>query len=397
VDFESLYELQDDQRKGRTGPLRFTRSLVTLSPFCSDAEAHYFERMRALKIRPERYLLRSLLEDLVNWSGGKPFGQRGYLITCEGRPATCEYLAEQLGMNVGDIEQALPVLERLGFLDRVPLNGKIEQSETSRLKTGKKRGKESEHKKGRKSKNAAKRTVGGHTKGLPESAGPGRTEPETLCPPSRKNKNKNKSKSKSKSKAKEKSNRPSASKVKDEDNPRPSASAEEQSQVQTASRPEQSQTTEGTATSPATAPPMIPTLSDAGGSVIDSTGPPGSVHHVDNPGHISHALNSVRRRCNQAAVQAGRDIYRALGSPWPEDSPESAREVGAFASCFERATGSGIGPTVLVQLWEGLTREAARLRKVYAKNGNGYRSAARVWCKRILPGKLAAAAAQRPP
>lgn len=117
---------------------------------------------------------------------------------------------------------------------------------------------------------------------------------------------------------------------------------------------------------------------------------------ADGPVHLGGVLGQVRRRCNMAALQAGKDIYRALGSPWPDDSPESAREVGCFSAAFEKAVASGLPPTVLVELWESLVKEARRLAKLYSKNG-GYRSAARVWCSKILPGKLAAAAQQRSP
>jgi hypothetical protein len=401
TDFQDLYELTDDVRKERSGPLRYVKSLVTLSPFSPGAESRHFERMHALQSRAERHLLRSVLEDLKAWVAAKPFGLRGYLVTVEGKPASCEYLAEQLTLDIEDLKQALPILEQIGFLERVPMNGQLEQkparaqAKTGAARTPKNTPKKSTQRNTRKSKTAKKPTVEGRIEGLPERAGLSRNEPESSCPPSRVGKSK--SKSKSKSKAKEKSNRPSASKVKDKDNPRPSASAEEQAQVQTASGAKQSQTTEETPTAPAAAPPMTPTPSENGRASGSVPARPDSVHHADDPGHLSHALNSVRRRCNATAIQAGRDIYRALGSPWPDDSPESAREVGAFASCFERAMGSGIGPTVLVQLWEELTKEAARLRKVYAKNGNGYRSAARVWCKKILPGKLCAMAQQRSP
>ena len=73
--------------------------------------------MRALKVRPERHLLRSVLADVINWTAAKPFGVRGYLVTAEGIAASREYLAEQISVSIDEIEKALPVLEQLGFLE----------------------------------------------------------------------------------------------------------------------------------------------------------------------------------------------------------------------------------------------------------------------------------------
>ena len=215
TDFAELYELADDVRKERSGPLRYTKSHVTLSPFCPDAESAYFERMRRLKARPERHLLRSIFEDLKNWTGSKPYGLRGFLVTAEGKAASCEYLAEQLTLSVEDIKQSLPILEQLGFLERTLMNGQAEpkkperksarkKSKTGSTKTSKKRNKKSEQRNNGKSKNAVKRTVEHRKEALPESAGMSRNETESVCPPSRKDKNKAKGKSKSKGKGKRK-------------------------------------------------------------------------------------------------------------------------------------------------------------------------------------------------
>ena len=407
MDFETLYELQDDQRKGRTGPLRFTRSLVTLSSFCSDAEVNYFERMRALKVRPERYLLRSILEDVVNWTGGKPFGHRGYLITCDGRPATSEYLAEQLGMSQSDIEEALPVLERLGFLERIPMNGQIELARSEptparrKRKTGgatksKKTLKKGKQKSGPKSQNAAKHSIEGLTRVVPDSAGMKRNETESLCPPSRNGKRKFNTKVKinvgNDKSLRAKKNR--QDEVQDEAQDQAQA-LKGTGQTQGARAEDPAATYSKAARAPTPTPPTKPTISDVGGLVTDSTGPPGSVQHTDDPSHVSHAVGQIRRRCNQAGMRAGLEVYAALGSPWAEGSVEAARETGCFGAQFEKVMASGLPPPGIVELWESLVAEARRLAKLYRTKG-GYSSAAKVWCV-VFRKKLDAAQQCSPP
>lgn len=60
TDFRELFELNDDIRKGRPGPLTYTKSVVTVSGLSKEAEVRHFERMRVLKARQERHLLRSV-------------------------------------------------------------------------------------------------------------------------------------------------------------------------------------------------------------------------------------------------------------------------------------------------------------------------------------------------
>ena len=63
--YQAFREMPDDVRKGRSGPARYIKRPVSLSPFCSDEESLYFERMRALKARPERHLLSTLYDDIL--------------------------------------------------------------------------------------------------------------------------------------------------------------------------------------------------------------------------------------------------------------------------------------------------------------------------------------------
>ena len=133
TNFRELFELTDDIRKNRPGPLSYTKSQVTLSGLSKEAEIKHFERIRLLKARPERHLLRSVFEDLKNWTGGKHYGPRGYLVTTDGKPASYEYMAAQLEqMNVDDLKRAIPKLAEIGLIERAPFNGSPDGSGPNR-------------------------------------------------------------------------------------------------------------------------------------------------------------------------------------------------------------------------------------------------------------------------
>lgn len=119
TDFRSLFELPDDLRKKRPGPLTFTKSPVTLTAGSKAPDIKHWERLQQLKSRPERHLLRSVFEDLKCWAGLKTIKDRGYLITTEGQPASYEYIAAQLKMEVAEIKKAMTLLEGIGLLERL--------------------------------------------------------------------------------------------------------------------------------------------------------------------------------------------------------------------------------------------------------------------------------------
>lgn len=368
TDFAELYELADDIRKKRSGPLRFTRSLVTLSPFASDAESRHFERMRCLRARPERHLLRSVFEDLKNWVAAKPFGMRGFLVTAEGKAAGCDYLAQQLMLSVDDLKQALPVLERLGFLERIPMDWQPEprpkrprtRGKTGSAKTSKKPGKKSEQKNRGNSKTAAKRTAGHSTKGLPESAGSSRNEPESVCPPSRKDNDKGKSKVKDNQKATSGLTAPGCKKNNNgNDKDDPQGKSNEQ------------------APGPPTNPPLpsVPQESEAGGCrVTQFTGPP------------------VTAEISRHGLAYGRRLYIALGYRYDIDSPEAAREIASFGSKHDKLYQrlSALSPPAVDAVLSRGLREAAKIAKRPANKNKGA-----VW--HTVMDKLADAQQRSPP
>jgi len=122
TDFRELFELPDDLRKDRPGPLSYTKSFVCLSGISKRHEIAHFERIQDLKSRPKRHLLRSIFEDLKNWSGKKTIKHRGYFLTTAELPATYEYLAAQLRLDVTELKQAMSILEEIGLIERLSMD-----------------------------------------------------------------------------------------------------------------------------------------------------------------------------------------------------------------------------------------------------------------------------------
>jgi len=368
TDFQDLFELSDDVRKGRSGPLRYTKSIVTLSPFAPDGEARHFERMCLLKSRPERHLLRSTFEDLKNWTSAKQFGPRGFLVTSDGKPAGHEYLAAQLGLSAADIKQALPILEALGFLERIPLNGQLEPTASKRKKRSAKKRKKTAskgtQKKARESQNATKGTGESSTEALPDSAVSIRNGPE------RSGNSLRKAKSKSKAKGKEKQKAPDGLTAKG-NKEKEKRLAVEQGQSQEAA-PSVGQ-------AEPQAEPFKPHLSDASGGdarVIPIHPPGGSVksHTERSGGHIHHAGTDY----NRFDVQYGTKVFRTLGYQYAIDSIEAIREITAFASAWHKALErmSGAPPPEIDKLGARLITEARKI----ARRRNKNRNPGAVWC-----------------
>jgi len=351
TDFRELFELTDDVRKNRPGPLTYTKSIVTVSGLSKEAEVRHFEMMRILKARQERHLLRSTFEDLKNWTAGKHFGPRGYLVTTDGKPANYEYLAAQLEqLKVEELKQAMPILEEIGLIEKVSFNGSLDLSGQKRTK--------------------------------PDSSGRKRTPLKK-----RKDKNKRKTKKKSKSKNNSGNGKPLRAKDNRQGESQHSSARKSKTNIKTNSK-------STTAPAPATTPPIMPQASDAGESKVISfaKAPPESVQdnrsepqvaqpqvaqpQVAQPQVIGDIVTEIQHRYDRIAQQFAREIYKALALPWHIDSIQARRELGSFASVLNKSRQWNLSQSALSKLWDRAHLEAQRISK--RKNKNENRAA--IWC-----------------
>ena len=307
TDFEEIFEPSDAKRKQQKGPLSFTKSLVTIHFLSKPAEIRLIEKMKMLKSHNERHLLRSVFEDLKNWTAAKYLGPRGFLVTANLQPASCEYLADQLDhVSIDDLQKAIPILQEIGLLEQVTLDL------------------------------------------APDTAGRSRTQPDAA---GRKRKPLNKGKDKSKSKNK-------------------SAMANNKSKNKSTTTPKTNAKQQTTQTPTTTPEPIEPTQSEAGGSVIPFTGPLGSAkRRRSEANRIGDIAAGILHRYDNVSQGFAVEVYRGLGLSGPLGSRQAARELGAFRSCISKAR-LDLPPPDFQALMDRALAEAGRLKK-YWRNRPG--------------------------
>lgn len=270
TDFRSLFELSDDLRKKRPGPLTFTKSPVTLTAGSKVPDINLWERLQQLKSRPERHLLRSVFEDLKCWAGLKTIKDRGFLVTTEGQPASYEYIAAQLKLKVDEVKQAMALLEEIGLLERMPVKIKKSPDTSGQGRT--------------------KTDLSGHSRKKPDTAGRKRK------PLKKKSKTNGNGKGKSKGNKKRLSkDKPNAIKV-----------------------------------PPSTTQPIKPQTSAKGGTLIPFASP----SKLKNTELLGDIAGDMIHKYNPHAKRFALEIYRALKLPWDPKSEMGRRELGCFASMW---------------------------------------------------------------
>ncbi len=367
TDFRELFELPDDLRKDRPGPLSYTKSFVTLTGFSKGHEIAHFERMEELKSRAERHLLRSVFEDLKNWSGKKTIEHRGYLLTTAGQPATYDYLSAQLKVSVEELKQAMQILAEIGLIDRMPIGELLRGEMPVKYETRRRRSKITRNG----AKPRSKRKSGTKTTRTLAASGSVRTNPDGVGKKRTAFKNgKGKSNEKANGNGKgvnenkngngntERAKINGKGECKGDSNV-PEGNGEQQSEP-AATKCRQ------TGLAPATAPPFVPQVSDARGSRVIpfAQAPSGSVHYDRaGPQHIGTILDGMSHRYDQDAQQFAYEIYRALTLPWAVDSPQAAREIGCFAKQWQEAVKAGLSPPDLSDLRVRALAEASKIAK----------------------------------
>ncbi len=329
---------------------------------------------------------------------------RGYLLDAGQRPLTATRMAARLHLSVPVMKQTLAALKRVGLIEYVQCP-KFEQPE---------RGKKEDKKKG-----ASKDKGVRPGRGKSGQAGLKTPKKRAIRGHSKTFENVSESFKKSES---DKSNKIGIGNRNEYEEKILGLSSSDKITTRQCQRDRhrthgQGPSQDRTSTSPATTPPICPTVSDEVGSdfiksnrksqianrksnmtvsdegdsakVIPFAGSPGSVDDTE-AASIYDGIQRVKARLNPQAESAAIEIYRELGGPWPlDDSRETAQDLGAIRNAFVRVFESGLPHTVANELWESMIREAKQLRKIYCANG-GYQKAKRTWFKPILRDKLAA-------
>ena len=323
--FEQRFEMPDDFRKGRQGPLIYTKSFVGSG--CDDESIAFMQQIEQLKASPIRAYLRSAFEDLKNIAANRSRKYRGYLLDGMSRPAMVTTIAQWIGLDVAMTKKVLKELESIGLLERVDLPDFEAGGDD-------------------KDENA---TGNGD---FPEQGGTGRR------PLKKKGKGKGKGKGTVKAtglsaSGKEKKNKEKKSTKKSRGQGKGNSSGTDN---------------ENAATSPSSAPkPTKPMEADAG----SITHPDGRTARHRPPVDILDERTKKRRTPAQAEFASV--IFKILKVPYPSRSENGARELGNYAQAWGEAQAAGLGTSLLDELWEKSVRSAkkigiARKRKTYQRS-----------------------------
>ena len=357
--FGEIFKMADDARKGKKGPLSYTKSFVSLSGNSKPCETHHYERLKDLKARPERHLLRSVFEDLKNWAAHKPQHHQGYLVTHAGKPADYNYISAQLDhIDKSDLKKAMKILAQIGLSERGELNGQLQPKQQP---------KESEDNKDENPESEVEKAD------CPEDSGNQRNDSGNDAqsfkevkdnPTGCKNQGKDQGKTSNGHAAVEGEGKKNGNGAKHKANAqdKDKAAGQRQSKGQGAESPPL---------------PSEPRPSDLGGSkVIPFTGPLGSAK--PDSSRQRPALDAGAVDYNRSDELFGGRVYAALGLRWAAYSPEGRREICSFASKWSkaRASLSGLPPEVVDELGVRLIGEARKI----GRRGKRNKRPGAVWC-----------------
>lgn len=354
--FRERFELADDQRFCRKGPIIYARDYVTPA---DDESCLYLEQIATLRRERDGLELEGAWSRLRAMASRRSRAYRGFLLNERFEPATTSELARTvLYVTPKRAEKILRTLEAIGLIERldVPdwdltLNDIPKKKKASRSK---KEGKNSKAKSRKTTRNLerARET----TSATERRRAPLRAENESRIEKEREEKN-------NPSRVKDNTNA-SALKTKDE------------GQAETRTTPP-----------PAATPgpdPIDPTLPDAseGAKVIPfAQAPSGSVTHTrGDPQQIGDILTAKAHRYDAEAIAFGDAIFGELGldRTLSRDSTEGRSEVCCFASEFRKLT-AGLPSAAVVTIKNKALVHASQVRK----NAKRCRSPSAVWLSKF--------------
>lgn len=311
--FRQRYELPDDVRLDRLGPLLYTKAFVGGGH--DDESCAHFRQTMALRSKPDWLFLQGAFTELKNMAGNMSKEYRGYLLDSNFKPASVKEIGRWLGVGVKKAEKIIRELSDVGLIEHVPLpkfNSKPQK------RTG---------------KSGAKRR-------RPRKTG--------------------KKRAPFKKKAKV--------------NPNPKVNDKGKNEPTTKKRQHKSQSR----VPATTAQPIKPHESARGGLTVRSAAP-SELKNTEKAGDIAQ---QILHRYSSEAKEFGFEIYRALELPWDPTSEEGKRELGCFASAWQKI-GNIPGKDELRD------RAIAEARNIAKRKQNRKKGA--VWCtvfKNLLASKL---------
>lgn len=318
--FRQRYELSEDVRLDRKSPLIYTKDFV--GGGSDDDSCAHFRQMMALRSKPCWLMLRGAFAELKNVAGNMSKEYRGYLLDSNFKPASVKEIGRWLGVSEKKAKKIIEELSDIGLLEHVALPRFNSEPQKRTGKSGRARGSPA--------KSGAKRKRTGKPG---KERAPFKKKANTKVKVNGKGKNKGEQKRQDESQ---------------QEDPAP------------------------------TTQPIKPQVSAKEGSMVQSAVPP-ELKNTEMLGDIS---KKILHRYSPEAKEFGFEIYRALEPPWDPTSEQGKRELGCFASAWQKV-GDIPGKDEL------RSRGIAEARKIAKRRQNRKKGA--VWCtvfKNLVAAKL---------
>lgn len=346
--FRQRYELPEDVRLDRKSPLIYTKDFV--GGGSDDESCAHWRQLMALRSKTNWLMLRGAFAELKNVAGNMSKEYRGYLLDSNFQQASVKEIGRWLGVGEKKAEKIIEELRDVGLLEYVALpqfNGQPRKRKPNRARA-------------RPGKSGRAQTGTGKS---------------------------GKSQAPLKKKAKAKANANANANVKAKANAKVNGdgkgNTKRAKERQSKDKPQEAP--------PSAAQPLKPQIPQKRGSLIQFTGP----SELPNTERLGCIANKILHKFNPDAKQFAFEVYQALKLPWDPTSEMGRRELGCFASVWQKVAGwknAGIPLPVIDELRE---RAIAEARKIAHRRQNRKKGA--VWCfvfKRIVAAKGVAARAE---
>ncbi len=350
--FRFRYELAEDVRFNRKSPLLFTKDFVGSGS--DDESCSYWRQLLALRSKPNWLELRGAFAELKNIAGNTSKMYRGFLLNSNFEPASVRDIGRWLGCDEKKAQVIVAELLDVELLDCVDFPGfetddKLAgKSKKRKRKSPVKRTKTPPKKSGR----SRKRT--GKPGGARERTG---THGKARAPLKEKTNAKGKVKGKGKINANANGN--GGRRERNNNGKHRALEQERQSKCK------------------ATPLSTLPRKSATGGRGTQSlVAPPKAAFNNRGPELLGDIVRDIKHKYDFDCKNFGGEIYETLGLTFSPLSIRGRRELGAFASVWERAKTAGLPPDVLEDLRHRAVAEACKVAKRRQRCAN----VSAVWC-----------------
>lgn len=386
--FRERFELADDQRFCRKGPIIYARDYVTPA---DDESCAYLEQIATLRRERDGLELEGAWSRIRALASRRSRAYRGYLLNERFEPASTNELARTvLYVTPKRAEKILGTLEAIGLIERLPvpdwdlsLNDVPKKKTQSRSKKEAKSSKTKSRRTTRKLERARETTSATERRRAPLRAknesriekesereiNPNRVGEDQVQVHEGQERSKGQSKAEQQSEARNHPNSPATAPRPDPADPTPSDAG--QARVIPFAG---ACSCSDNASAPESQPASVPSGRASSTAYRSPSRPASGCHGRGDPVHVGEVVGAMAHRFDGEAQAFALGIFDTLGLSSVADGHEGRSELGAFASLWHKSC-SGLSPPIR----EGIKAKAFQHARQVARNGKRCNNLAAVW------------------